>query len=453
MANGSLTGADAGRAVQGAATGAAAGAVIGTAVPVIGTAVGAGVGAVVGGLSGLFGGGPEAQQAESNVGGRSIDARKIWEQIHPGSSTSLSEGASAASKLQEVHDARAQQIDAINKTMDAAWQGDSSAQVQAGAHPLGIWLKDSASNLEKSGTYLNNQGEDFDTAKHKVQEIASKPPESGFLDSVNPWSDKDEEINKYNQQGQANVQAFNAYYQASQQNAAGMPQYKAWEGNNFSGGDGNGNGNTGDGSGGGGGGNFPGGGSGGGGAGNLPKFDGNTPSTNLPGMDGSGSGKYGTNMPKFDPSDSGGYKTPSFDGTAAAGYTPPSSDFSNNFGPGGSQFGPGTGGGQGPGGGSGNFGPGGVGGFGPTGGALGAGASTGAGAGAAGAAGAMRGGAGMGAGAAGRAGAAGMGGMGAGAGRGKGGEDEEHQTKYLIGDDPNELFGTDELTAPPVIGE
>lgn len=40
-----------------------------------------------------------------------------------------------------------------------------------------------------------------------------------------------------------------------------------------------------------------------------------------------------------------------------------------------------------------------------------------------------------------------------GAGQGGQGGDEEHQTKYLIQEDGNELFGTDALTAPPVIGE
>ncbi len=46
-----------------------------------------------------------------------------------------------------------------------------------------------------------------------------------------------------------------------------------------------------------------------------------------------------------------------------------------------------------------------------------------------------------------------MGAMG-GAGRGgQGSEDEEHETKYLLKEDGDSLFGTDEMTAPPVIGE
>ncbi len=45
--------------------------------------------------------------------------------------------------------------------------------------------------------------------------------------------------------------------------------------------------------------------------------------------------------------------------------------------------------------------------------------------------------------------------MGAGANRGgQGGEDEEHQRpSYLVEADPDDLFGTEERTAPPVIGE
>jgi hypothetical protein len=52
---------------------------------------------------------------------------------------------------------------------------------------------------------------------------------------------------------------------------------------------------------------------------------------------------------------------------------------------------------------------------------------------------------------AGRAGAAGMGGMGA--GRAQGGEDTEHERpSFLVEPDPDATFGTDEMTAPPVIG-
>jgi hypothetical protein len=92
------------------------------------------------------------------------------------------------------------------------------------------------------------------------------------------------------------------------------------------------------------------------------------------------------------------------------------------------------------------------GGFGPG----GSGAATGGGA-ASGAAkpggvGAAEAAAGRGAGAAGKSGSSGMGGMG---GRGaKGEEDQEHsRPSFLLEGDPDEIFGSDQRTAPPVIGE
>jgi hypothetical protein len=446
MANGSLTGADAGRGLKGAAVGAVEGAAIGSVVPGVGTAVGAGVGAVVGGLVGLLSGGPDAQAHNANIGGQSITARQVFEQISPGTSTSLHDGAGASATLQQTHSARAARIAALNQKMDAAWQGDASQAAQTGGHPLGTWLQDSASNLSKSHTFLTAQGESFDTAKSKVRDIAATPPTSGFVDTINPMSDKDAEINKYNQQGQTNVDAFNAYYQSSVTNAAGMPQFSAWQGNPLS---------------------APGG-------GGAPVAGGGSPAHSGGGYGGRfGGSPYGATGPvahtPYSPSPSpGGHSSvtpppgsqPWNTGTAPAAYTPvtttPSADFSSGFGPGGAGSGGGSGsGGSGSGSGSGAGVVGGaVGGFGPGGaGSLAAGASTGAGSGVGGsfAGGSMRGGAAGGAG--GSAGRPGMSGMGPGGGKGEGSEDTEHQTKYLVAEDHNDLFGLDILTTPPVIGE
>ncbi|WP_020668845.1 hypothetical protein [Amycolatopsis nigrescens] len=98
---------------------------------------------------------------------------------------------------------------------------------------------------------------------------------------------------------------------------------------------------------------------------------------------------------------------------------------------------------------------GGAGGFGPGGSGSAPGAGSGAGAAKPGGVGAAEAAAGRGAAGAARGGAGGMaGGMGAGAGKGQGGEDQEHQRpSFLVEGDPDEIFGNDERTAPPVIGE
>ncbi|RBM19274.1 hypothetical protein DI005_16455 [Prauserella sp. PE36] len=188
---------------------------------------------------------------------------------------------------------------------------------------------------------------------------------------------------------------------------------------------------------------------------------------------GGGSGPGGPGGGYSSPAPLPGSYTGSTPGTAPSGYRPPTtsrprvptgngnSNF-NSMGP--MPMGPMGGGGSYGAGGSdyaSKLGRGGAGGFGP-GGSAGAGGAPGAGAASGAASGPAKPGMGpMGGGAAapGAAAAAGRGGMGAagmgaGSGRGQGSEDAEHQRPtYLVEGDPDEVFGTDQRTAPPVIGE
>jgi hypothetical protein len=148
--------------------------------------------------------------------------------------------------------------------------------------------------------------------------------------------------------------------------------------------------------------------------------------------------------------DQSGYTPLPGPGTATAGYQPTPSP-SVPSGP--STFGPGgpPGGTSVPGAGSGGFGPG-FGSFGSPGAAAGGGASGGANPGAgAGPKGMTPTGMAPTGSAAGRGGPGGMGG--APRGRGDGEEDQEHERpSYLVEGDPESAFGSDQMTAPPVIG-
>ncbi|MET8847123.1 hypothetical protein [Amycolatopsis sp. NPDC004625] len=421
-------------------------------------------------------------------GDRKIDCYDIWEKITTGPGPgSIENGQAAASRLKGAYQERLGTIDDLAKEMDAAWTGGGSeAAQQAGAHPLRVWMEDSGTKLTDSDKYLGEQHNAFTTVHAQVQQVPKDPPKNNLLNAITPWTtDTDRAIRDYNTKGQANVDAFNTYYKASNDNGQKMPTYSALKGQqenvNVDGGKdgkkkpGGDDGTTGTGNPNGtgsvpGGVNMP-------GPGGVPSFPGgpNTPGgsfdpSKVPGFD---PGK----PPNFDPSKvpggnfdpskipGGNFTPPSFDdGTHSSGFTPPKIPGAGGFGPSGSGGGAGDfsipGGGFGPGGSGGigdpaaGFGPGGVG-FGP-GGSTGAAVPGGAGFGPGGSgAGAAGGAAGAGAGA-GRAGASGMGGMGGmhpGGAKGQGGGDEERTSKYLLGDDPNDIFGTDELTAPPVIGE
>jgi hypothetical protein len=167
----------------------------------------------------------------------------------------------------------------------------------------------------------------------------------------------------------------------------------------------------------------------------------------------------GGNHPGFgDPNGDGQTDQSSY--TPLPGFNTGSSQFTPQTAPPGpSTFGPGGGGGlpssgNVPGAGSGGFG-GGFGSFGNQGGAGASGPGAGSGAGSGNPAGRGMPGGGMGPGGAGRPGAGGPpGGMGGAGRKGEGEEDKEHgRPSYLVEGDPESTFGSDELTAPPVIGD
>lgn len=436
-------------------------------------------------------------------GGRKIDCYQIWDQVSHGQGPqSIADGQAAAARLKQSYQGRLDTIDKLAGDMDAAWKGGAADAAQnAGAHPLRVWMQDSGTKLQDSDRYLGDQHSAFTTVAAAVQEVPQQPPQNNMLNEAWPFeTDTDRAIKDYNTKGQANVDAFTSYFKVSNENGKGMPTYSAaqgevdkvglaptkpdpgkvdpnknskmtWVPDHSKGGSQPGNP---------GGGNFnPGGGSfnpgGTGSVYNPAKVPaaGYTPTPGYTPPNTPGSSGY------VPPTSSTGssYTPPNYDGTSASSYKPPpvvpGADYSGGgFGPGGSgsSYTPGgaaggsySGGAGSYGGGSGfspgGFGPGGSASFGPGGSGsssgaanFGPGGGSGAGAAGAGAAGAGAAGAANAAGKAGTSGSSGMGGMG-GARGGKGAGDEDRMSKFLLGDDPNDIFGTDELTAPPVIGE
>ncbi|HJQ48210.1 MAG TPA: hypothetical protein VJ870_18095 [Amycolatopsis sp.] len=364
-------------------------------------------------------------------------------------------------------------------TIESAWTGSGADAARDKLQAATVPVSASSQAMNANANTISGQIGAFGTLKNSLHtDVTDNPPQKGFWDDVTPWDTSTEDaINANNAKVQQNLQAYNAYTQASQANT---PQIKTDYGQvtDLGGGDfqiqqpGTPPDKPGQGP------NDPGtniGGTGGGkrvGSTSVPSQPGrasigNTPidadRTGIGLPPGSSTGKDGGNISGSldDTTRTSGYTTPGSSNYVptgfGSGYNPAgsggSSDYSSGgFGPVGSGFGPVGSGGVGSGGGS-------AGGYG--GGGASSGASTGSGAltggKATGAVGAEAGAAGAAAkagaaGASGTAGRGGMSGMGGGHG-GKGGEDEEHQRpSYLIEEDPDSLFGTDEKTAPPVIG-
>jgi hypothetical protein len=438
-----------------------------------------------------------------------MDGRAIYDNFHQGQGgEQLATAATSLVKAHDKYDNLAVDIRTLTAEMDALWEGDAGGAARRGAGPLVVEHELAKPELHTAQDLTVRQVGSFDRAKAAVQPVPDKPEEPGFWDNVNPWSDAEDDferdLQKHNGANDANVQVMRAYESDSTYNETGMPTSygnlapdqsaivvgpepgdpgtgrpgQRWVPPSNPGENGS---------------NPP----GSSGIGNPP---GSSPGYQPPGSTnpsgaappgGWGSSQqpgYGTGPGYQSPgtSASSAYPTNSYPpGTYPPGTSYPPGTYPPGTGPdgrgpnsggqggypgtgGSGPYGTGTGGsggGSGAGGGGGARGGGGSGGYGSGGSGAGSGAG-GTGAGARSGAGAGAGGFGAGggfgdeghgnqnragAGAGGRGGA-GMGG-GGGGGRGQGGEDEEHQTaSYLLENDPDSIFGSDEITAPPVIG-
>lgn len=410
---------------------------------------------------------------------RCYDGQQIWSLMvgNCGTTDTLADAQKTAADFRKMHGDVAEELARIQMEISEAWVGEAG---EAAKKPLKTMLEMSglaSTNLEPSRTSFDDQSRAYVDAKGKIAPVPEEPEQAGWWGRNTWFGTSQEELDQeWYAKHEANQRVFGEYAAASTTNASAIPAQYPKPDFSFSEptesrepGDGRSrtSGTPNVGGAGGTGGTFS---SGYGGPGSVSS----TPQVNAPAASTSPSGVPGSGS--TGPSGYPGGTSPSgMPGTGGVGPGGIGPGGIGGFGPGGrNRGGSGAGAGGFAGGAVGGFGPTGGGGFGPTGGGAGAG---GAGAGSGMGAGARSGIAGMGPGAGGMGGAAaggaagargGMGGGmmgGAGGGRGQGGEDSEHQRKYI--QDSDEWFRPerdedggilrDPVTGmpvvPPVIGE
>jgi hypothetical protein len=400
-----------------------------------------------------------------------MNGRDIYHNFRGGTgddAKGLVEASIKVAMLAKRYNERTTSITGLTTKMESAWQGDAAGAAARGAGPLAVEHGLAQEGMNTAHNTLYNQSQAFASAKAKVTEVPPEPDKPGTWDNVFSFGgahrNYEQKMTQVDTANDNNVAVMDAYETTTSSNTSALPttygritdDYAAVgvdkpspppvnppynpgiPGNSYPGTGNTGTGNRGTGTTGGNNstnpsGNRPPGGSTRPPGGGTTVPSNNRPPTTLP---------PGGRLP-------GGQNPNQPNNPAMPGMLPPAG------------FGPGGGGpGGGPRGGGG-FGPRGSGGFGPGGGAPGSssggpgsgGRGSGFGPGAGGAAAAAEGAAARG-GAGGRGGM-GMGGMGHGAGKkGEGDEDGQHERpSFLVEPDPHDTFGSDEVTAPPVIGE
>jgi hypothetical protein len=363
------------------------------------------------------------------------------------------------------------QVYELNGSMNQAWQGNAASQAVSGAAPLVNATDQANQSLLTASQTTNSQTSAFNTAYNSVVKMNPSAPQNNLMNkvvSIFGDTDLDKSIAQYQANGDHNVAVYNNYSSASSDNAAAMPtdygtlpdaspnfsitsqSTSAGAGSNFSGSAGSSTGT----SSGGYGGTGSGGGTTGSGFTRTPSTGGNSGSTGAGNPGGSDGGSSGNDSPEqladFNPGDttttgnpSGGLDEFGPGGMGPGGVNGGGSDTSrdNPYAGAAGAFGGAGGGGLG----SGGAGANGLGGAGSES-ANGSGSRAGVGNG-------MNPASEEAAMSRAAAGAAGEPGMAGGRGSGKKDEeDKEHKTaEYLQEADPDAIFGTDQLTVPPVI--
>jgi hypothetical protein len=423
-----------------------------------------------------------------------MDGKAIYENFTDATGAQgLADGAATMSEVVKAYHERGDRIKQIVGRMDAVWKGDAAGAAQRGAGPLAVEHGLAAPAMDTAQDLATRQAGSFGDARNAVVPV---PPAPGKVDPLaafmNPGAlvTYGQQVEAHKTASQHNVDVMRGYENASAYNMSMPDSYGQITSDQAeirvasptpppdAGDSGEEPPRPGSGPdkptypGGGGGQSGSGGGSGRGGGGGSSGPD--IPGGGVPGGGGSGpgdgSGPGGLVVPPPQQgTNPGGYVPPPPPGVGPGGVLPVGPS-----GPGGGmpQSGQGTGFGGGglPGVGIGPVGVPGGGGRGGSGtgsgvGAGGRGPGNGGGSGSGGPGAGGRSGAGLigepvsgqasgarGGGVAGRGGPGGMP-MGAGAGKGRDGQDEEHvHASFLQEPDPESVFGTDETTAPPVIG-
>jgi hypothetical protein len=384
-----------------------------------------------------------------------LTGEQIYRNFQDGAGTDgLLGSAAILNEIRAEYDDIASEVYALRGEMESAWQGEASGAARRGAGPVAAEYSEAAMHLYDAQDLTTRQTGSFERGRNAVVPV---PPEP---DAVQPWVSASPEgatyqnrLGHHNAAAQQNVDVMSGYGNASDHNTVNLPdrygeliddQAGFSVGPTGGGTDTTGTDASGD-------------------TGRGSDAGGGTPGGPGPGPVAGGHGPAGgpgaaTPPPGAPPAPGNGTTTP-------GGYTPIPGGGPGvlpGIEPGQVRPAPSTGGlvpgvGVGfPGAASGGGAPGGSGG-GPRGSAGGPVAG-----------GPLRGGPGAGAephgqnarptsatGAApGRAGTPGMGGMPLGGGRSRGDEDTERKTPaYLEGGDPEDLYGSELLTAPPVIGD
>ena len=154
-----------------------------------------------------------------------MSGQEIYDNFHNGvGAEGLATGASILKKVAGRYEERAREIQQLVGEMESAWQGDAAGRAQRGAGPLLTEHEIASHHFSVSEDLTDRQSGSFSRAKNSVVPVPSAPAE------VPPWGPLSTEWAPYLQRVQEhhdaarhNVDVMNGYSGASTYNSDNLP--------------------------------------------------------------------------------------------------------------------------------------------------------------------------------------------------------------------------------------
>lgn len=160
--------------------------------------------------------------------GTSYSAPAIYHRIRGGrGSAGFATNSSVTESQSKMQSSINDQVLKLNNKMNAAWQGNAADQAVSGAAPLATAADSASSSLTQASGAMRDQVGAFHTAYNSVVEMPASAPQNNVINeavsALGVNTPLDQEISDYKADGQHNVRVYQTYSSQSTSNAAEMP--------------------------------------------------------------------------------------------------------------------------------------------------------------------------------------------------------------------------------------
>ncbi len=134
--------------------------------------------------------------------------------------------AAIVKEIAGTYESRVDQIRALVTRMEAAWQGDAAGAAQRGAGPLATEHELAGLSLGTAQDLTNRQAGSFGEAKSRVVPVPPKPePQNPMVVFTDPNAvlDHERQVDEHNAAAQNNVDVMTGYSGASEYNTTNLP--------------------------------------------------------------------------------------------------------------------------------------------------------------------------------------------------------------------------------------